>query len=103
MEHHSHLAQFLGIYIFETREEMNMSQIELADKLSFSSQFLGRIEKGAVMMPEESLVQTIEILSFDPKKLVKLFVRAAELDAKRLLDSSKNASGKKKKSSSSRG
>jgi transcriptional regulator with XRE-family HTH domain len=96
MEYHSHLARFIGNYIVETREQKGMSQVDLAERLGFSSQFLGRIEKGAVMMPEESLVDTIKILSLSPKKLVKLFSLAGELGAKRLLS---KTSGKQKKPS----
>ncbi len=56
------LAKLLGEYILEKRKELGMSQKDLRKSLGFSAQFLGRIEKGKVMIPEKCIVRLINLL-----------------------------------------
>ena len=58
-----------GALLKGARTRLSLSQIELAGKLGFSSQFLGRIEKGTVSMPWPSLKKACKILGLDEFKL----------------------------------
>ncbi|MCJ8275210.1 MAG: helix-turn-helix transcriptional regulator [Bdellovibrionales bacterium] len=53
---HSHLAKMLGQYILEKRNKLGILQKELAEETGISAQFLGRIERGDVMVPEPVLL-----------------------------------------------
>lgn len=76
---HSHLAKLMGQHIVEQRERQGIFQKELAEAIGISAQFLGRIERGDVKMPEEILLNTIEYLSLDQKKLNKIHKDAGSL------------------------
>lgn len=71
------LAQQVGAYILERRKEMGMTQKDLKKTLGFSAQFLGRIEKGKVMIPEKCLVRLINLLELDFGRLDKIFRASA--------------------------
>jgi transcriptional regulator with XRE-family HTH domain len=71
----------LGSYILESREAHGMLQKDLAKKLKMTGQFLGRIEKGAVGSPRDALIKTINILKLDAKKIIRIHVEAARLEA----------------------
>lgn len=88
-QHHSHLAKSLGAYIFKTRTDKEIMQYELANKLDMTGQFLGRIEKGAVMIPEESLLTAIRVLKLKPTHLVNIFKNASIQDARDLIAKAK--------------
>ncbi len=73
------LAQLLGAYILEKRKELGITQKDLRKSLGFSAQFLGRIEKGKVMIPEKCLVKLINLLQLDFSRLDKIYrTHAAE-------------------------
>ena len=78
---HSHLAMMLGTYIFETRNLLNMTQKSLAESLGVSGQFLGKIEKGEVMIPENLLVKCIRVLGLEERKLLKIYRVSGEKKA----------------------
>jgi transcriptional regulator with XRE-family HTH domain len=67
------LAQMLGEYILEKRKELGMTQKDLKKSLGFSAQFLGRIEKGKVMIPEKCLVRLINLLELDFSRIEKIY------------------------------
>jgi len=67
------LAQMLGEYILEKRKEMGFTQKDLKKTLGFSAQFLGRIEKGKVMIPEKCLVRLINHLALDFDRIDKIY------------------------------
>ncbi|MEQ1876481.1 MAG: helix-turn-helix transcriptional regulator [Bdellovibrionia bacterium] len=67
------LAQMLGEYVLERRKELGMTQKELKKNLGFSAQFLGRIEKGKVMIPEKCLVKLINLLDLDFARIEKIY------------------------------
>src|ERR1700689_3115948 len=50
----------MGDYIKSRRKQLDISQIELARKVGFSSQFLGRIEMGKVPLPDDALKKMIK-------------------------------------------
>jgi transcriptional regulator with XRE-family HTH domain len=72
------LAEMIGSYIFERRKELRITQKELKKSLGFSAQFLGRIEKGKVMIPEKYLTRLIAVLELDYERLDRIFKSAAE-------------------------
>lgn len=55
-----------GEMIFEKRKELEISQIDLANTLGFSSQFMGRIESGAVSFPAEHVKKLCKTLRLSP-------------------------------------
>ncbi len=81
---HSLLAEMLGSYILERRNRLNMTQTTLAKNLKCSAQFLGKIEKGHVMMPEPMLAKTINLLDLDANRFRKIYRLSAEDDVDRL-------------------
>lgn len=92
---HSHLAKMIGNYVYDSRVKKKILQYELAKKLKMTGQFLGRIEKGDVMIPETALVKTINILSLKEDALLKIYKTAAELHARDLVALSKTSSVRK--------
>jgi transcriptional regulator with XRE-family HTH domain len=87
------LAQMLGTYILERRKEMGMTQKDLKKTLGFSAQFLGRIEKGKVMIPEKCFVRLINLLELDASRIDKIFKASASEKVNMLFEEAK----KKKK------
>jgi len=83
------LAQMLGTYILERRKELGMTQKDLKKNLGFSAQFLGRIEKGKVMIPEKCFVKMINLLELDPMRVEKIFRTAATEKLTFLFDEAK--------------
>lgn len=67
------LAQMLGEYILERRKELGLTQKDLKKSLGFSAQFLGRIEKGKVMIPEKCLIRLINLLDLDFGRVDKIY------------------------------
>ena len=70
---HSKLALKLGKYILTERRKQEIKQKTLAAKIGISAQFLGRIEKGEVFMPEKHLIKCIKILSLKEKKMTQIY------------------------------
>lgn len=95
---HSHLAKMLGQYILDERTEQNILQWQLAEKLEMSAQFLGRIEKGEVMMPEDALAKCIKLLSLDREKILTIYRLGGEERAKMILSTSRSLNKIKKMS-----
>lgn len=90
---HSHLAKMIGQYILEERQKQDFLQKDLAAELEISPQFLGRIEKGEVMIPEPALLKAIEVLQLREDRLGKIFSSAANLEVSDLV----SMIGKKKR------
>ena len=82
---HSHLAKMIGQYILELRAKSDLNQKDLAKKLKISAQFLGRVEKGEVPIPDALLKKCISHLDMDEKKLIQIFRTAGKLEALSLL------------------
>ncbi len=93
---HSHLAKMLGQYISDTRQEIPMRQRELAKTLGISAQFLGRIEKGDVMIPDGVLSHCISVLKLSKAQIVTIYRTAGEKKAELLFQLSKERSRTKK-------
>lgn len=87
---HSHLAKMIGNYIYDSRTKKKILQYELAKKLKMTGQFLGRIEKGDVMIPEPALVKCIHLLSLKDDQVVKIYKQSAELQARDIVSQSKS-------------
>lgn len=90
---HSVLAQMLGVYILESRQQLGMIQKKLAKSLGCSEQFLGRIEKGEVMIPEGILITAIETLDLKYEKIKKIYRVSSDARVDHLF--SKNAPKRK--------
>jgi len=67
----------MGDYIKSRRKQLDISQIELAREVGFSSQFLGRIENGKVPLPDDALKKMITTLQMDEKKVARIYVEGA--------------------------
>ena len=92
---HSHLAKMIGQYLVETRTKKGLSQKELADSIDVSAQFLGRIERGDVMIPEQILINAISFLKLSEKKLTKIYRISSEITASEIFKSSRKRKGRK--------
>ncbi len=92
---HSFLAKTLGHYISETRHEIPMRQRELAKTLGISAQFLGKIEKGEVMIPADVLSHCISVLKLGRSHIVSIYKAAAEKEAEQIFLQSKDFRTKK--------
>lgn len=85
----------IGLYILEQRNKLGILQKELAEETGISAQFLGRIERGEVMIPEPVLIKCISHLSLSERKMSQIYRAAAGLSVQSLfLKTKKN---KKKK------
>jgi transcriptional regulator with XRE-family HTH domain len=93
---HSHLAKMLGQSIIDSRRKSKISQKKLAQMLDVSAQFLGRIEKGDVMIPDPLLLKAIDELDLPQNKIISIFRAAAGISANQLFEKL-NSKNKKKK------
>jgi ribosome-binding protein aMBF1 (putative translation factor) len=64
----------LGEYIKERRTALNLSQVDLATKVGFSAQFLGRIEGGKSPLPDVAFKKIISVLKLDHKRVEKIYI-----------------------------
>ncbi len=92
---HSHLALAIGELLLESRLKKNLLQYELAKTLDMTGQFLGRIEKGHVMLPEEWLIFCIDYFQWETTKVFRLFKEAAGKEALELCIRAKGVGRKK--------
>lgn len=95
MSSNKFLKQMLGEYIVERRTQLNINQAELAQKVGFSAQFLGRIEKGNASLPVPALKKMINTLDMDSGKLRKIYTYSATMYVDDLLSAGKRT-GKKR-------
>lgn len=86
----------IGQYVLEQRTKLNILQKELAEDLGISAQFLGRIERGDVMIPEPVLIKGIEVLELNEKKMVQIYRVAGGLSAQTLFENTKKTKKRKK-------
>lgn len=68
-----------------SREILGLTQKELAKKLGFSDQFLGKIEKGLVSLPLKSARKIIKSLGFSYDNLIDALVTDYENKIKKIL------------------
>lgn len=92
---HSHLAKMIGQYVLEQRLKLNILQKDLAEETGVSAQFLGRIERGEVMIPEPVLVNCIKTLSLSEKKMTQIYRMAAGMSVQNLFSKTKKQKKKK--------
>ena len=83
---HSHLAKMIGQCILDKRKKLGVTQKSLAKDLEISAQFLGRIEKGEVMIPDPALRKVIQILDLSQTKIVNIYRAAAGISAQSLFE-----------------
>ena len=76
----------LGTYIKETRIKKNINQKVLAKKIKISAQFLGRIERGEVMIPMKALKRCVHTLHLSEKRLVTIYRAAGTESARKLFN-----------------
>lgn len=86
---HSMLAQMLGVYVLEERKKQDINQAQLAKMVGCTPQFLGRFEKGDVMLPDRLLLRCVSVLSLRKDKLKKIYVIAFENDFEAMFGSLK--------------
>lgn len=70
--------QEFGKLVVKARTTKNMTQANLAKKLNFSAQYLGRVERGTVRMPLAALRKTKTILDIPTKTISEMARDAAK-------------------------
>lgn len=95
MAKHSILAEMIGIYIHERRNELGISQGALGKHLGCSAQFLSRIEKGYVMVPEGMLKKAIVHLGLEYNRFRKIYRICAEKGVDDLFASAEKLSARR--------
>lgn len=70
------LAQMLGQYFKMKRKSLGITQKDLKDKLGFSAQFLGHIESGKAMIPEDAFKKIIKELNLDRNEVQQIYMSA---------------------------
>ncbi len=93
------IRKMLGLYVLEQREALGLSQSELAAGLGFSAQFMGRIEKGEVGVPDPAMIKIVSILEFEPARLRKIYSYAAVCYVEDLFNAAKKIRRNKSKKS----
>jgi len=68
----------LGNYIKRVRIANGVSQLALAKKLGFSSQFLGRIEGGKAPLPDKVFSRLVRQLKLERREISRIFVIGAQ-------------------------
>ncbi len=71
----------LGKYLKQRRVDSNYSQVELADKLGFSSgQFVSNWERGVCAPPGDTLHKLIGMLKLDREKIVEAMIEDSVIE-----------------------
>lgn len=94
---HSYLAQQLGSLIVSKRQKVGLLQKDLADHIGISAQFLGRIERGEVMIPRDGLISCIIVLQLSQNQINSVYRKAAALDVGVLFEDCRNERNARKK------
>lgn len=85
----------LGSLIRDYRIRNEMTQLELADKLSYdSAQFVSLFERGISKIPHETLGRLIIILGIPEKKVMTILMNSFETDLSEKINRGK-VSGRK--------
>ncbi len=71
-------SAYLGSYFKAQRIKQGIAQNALAEAIGCSAQFLGRIEKEEVAIPERLLVGLIKHLKVSPKQVKRRYLKACE-------------------------
>ena len=79
---HSHKARLIGAYIIKARGEKGILQQEMADELEISAQFLGKMEKGDVPIPEILYDKAMAFLNASEAEIRDIKIKAAKLETK---------------------
>lgn len=75
-----------GQHVVAQRTQKKMTQAQLAKRLGFSAQFLGRAEKGFVGFPEKSLIKAVKLLNINKAIVVAMAETCASEYCTELLD-----------------
>lgn len=62
--------QKLGLRIRQRRRELNMTQADLAERISVTTSFIGHIERGSRKLSLETFVHLCKALQTDPNTLL---------------------------------
>ena len=85
----------LGALIRTFRNEKNMTQLELAQKLGYeSTQFVSLFERGLSKVPHQVLGQLIVILGIPERKVLDTLMKSYETSLKSEISSGKKAAKK---------
>lgn len=83
------VRKMLGQYILEKRAAIKLTQVDLAAQLGFSPQFMGRIEKGEVCIPNDALIKAVNVLDLDASKVRKIYTYSASCFVDDIFNSAK--------------
>ena len=86
---HSPLSLTIGTHIKTYRLKKGLKQKELSSALAVSAQFLGKLEKGLVPIPESVLAKSIAALDLKPKLIKKAYLDEAELKCSYIFEKAK--------------
>jgi len=78
--------QRIGKLVVDLRNAKGISQKSLADRLKFSAQFMGRIEKGVARFPKPSLKRVARILNISPQTVERIAGESALAYAKIVME-----------------
>lgn len=88
----SNINKELGILVREYRLKANMTQLELANKLSYESmQFVSLFERGLSKIPLKVIGKLVIILGIPEKKIVKNLVDIFTADLMKQIEEGKQS------------
>lgn len=71
----------MGELVVRRRKELGIPQYALAEKLGFSAQFLGRLEKGKAPIPAPSMKKVVKLLGIKSKEFHKVAAESVKVYA----------------------
>ncbi len=60
----------LGLYLRQKRQNQNVTQVQLAEKLGYTSQFIANWERGASSPPPEAIRRLVDILKIPQAEML---------------------------------
>ncbi|MCC6277791.1 MAG: helix-turn-helix domain-containing protein [Oligoflexia bacterium] len=73
-----HVYRQFGEFLRSNRDRANLSQVELANRLGYTSQFISNCERGKAVLPGKSWKTLIQILKVTEGDLLEILHREQE-------------------------
>lgn len=73
-----HIYKYFGEFLRTRRDSAGLSQVELANKLGYTSQFISNCERGKAVLPGKSWKALIQILDISENELLEILHREQE-------------------------
>ncbi|HMN69380.1 MAG TPA: helix-turn-helix transcriptional regulator [Bdellovibrionales bacterium] len=82
----------LGYYLKDARENAQLTQNEVAEKLGYSSaQFISNIERGVSVVPLRTLANMIRLYDVDDRNIIGIFIKGQEKVLKAMFKKNKGS------------